>query len=298
MYHNPVMLFESIEGLAIRPEGIYVDTTFGGGGHAKAILEFLGPDGRLLGFDQDDEAMANSLADERFTFIHANFRFLINFLRFYNAVPTDGILADLGISSHQIDKAERGFSTRFDADLDFRMDRRSKLTGKKLINDYSEYDLRTILRNYGEIKNPAQLARAIVEQRNEKEICSSKQLMDLARRFTRKQHENKYMAQIFQAIRIEVNNELGVLKEFLNQAYKVLKPGGRLVVISYHSLEDRLVKNFFKTGNFEGELKKDFYGNPQLKFKQLTRKPIIPTDEEIKKNNRARSAKLRIAEKI
>ncbi|MCF8228892.1 MAG: 16S rRNA (cytosine(1402)-N(4))-methyltransferase RsmH [Bacteroidales bacterium] len=297
MYHNPVMLQEVIDGLAIRPDGVYVDATFGGGGHSEQILKKL-DQGRLLGFDQDEDAMQNAFDDDRFIFVNANFRFLKNFLRFYDAIPVDGILADLGVSSHQFDTAERGFSTRFDSNLDLRMDRRINKDGRKVINDYSEHDLKTIFRNYGEIGNAAQLARTIIGERKRKSINTSAELVAIAKRFTRKPMENKYLAQVFQAIRIEVNDELKVLKDFLKQCHIVLKSGGRLVVISYHSLEDRLVKNYFKSGNFAGEIQKDFYGNPQLKFKTINRKPITASEEEIKENGRARSAKLRIAEKI
>ncbi|MDZ7743833.1 MAG: 16S rRNA (cytosine(1402)-N(4))-methyltransferase RsmH [Bacteroidota bacterium] len=297
MYHKPVMLHEAIEGLAIKPDGTFVDATFGGGGHAKEILNKL-ENGNLLGFDQDEDAMQNAFDDERFTFVNANFRFLKNFLRFYKAIPVDGILADLGVSSHQFDTAERGFSTRFESGLDFRMDRRISKDGKKVINEYSEHELKNIFRQYAEISNAARLARQIVAERKEKPIHTSSELADIAKRFARKSQENKFLAQVFQAIRIEVNDELKVLKDFLKQSYTVLKPGGRFVVISYHSLEDRLVKNYFKSGNFEGEIQKDFYGNPQLKFKLINRKPLMASEEEIKENNRARSAKMRIAEKI
>lgn len=297
MYHKPVMLHEAIEGLAIRPDGTFVDATFGGGGHAKEILNKL-DNGKLFGFDQDEDAMCNALEDERFTFVNANFRFLKNFLRFYKAIPVDGILADLGVSSHQFDTAERGFSTRFESELDFRMDRRIGKDGKKVLNDYSEHELKNIFRQYGEIKNAGQLSRQIVAERKNKQINTSHELGNIARRFARRSQENKYLAQVFQAIRIEVNDELKVLKDFLRQSHAVLKPGGRLVLISYHSLEDRLVKNYFKSGNFEGEIHKDFYGNPQLEFSMINRKPLVASEEEIKENNRARSAKLRIAEKI
>lgn len=297
MYHNPVLLHEAVTGMAIRPNGIYVDATFGGGGHSREILKKL-EQGRLIGFDQDEEAMQNIPDDDRFTFVNANFRFLKNFLRFYNALPVDGILADLGISSHQIDCPERGFSIRYDADLDFRMDRKSKKDGKQVINSYSENDLRILLKSFGEIRNAGLLAKEIVARRNDSPIDTTSKLIGLAKKFTNKANENQYMAKIFQAIRIEVNDEMEVLKSFLHQAYDVLAPGGRLVVISYHSLEDRPVKNFLKAGNFGGEIKKDFFGNPELKFRLISRKPIVPSDEEIKENNRARSAKMRIAEKI
>ncbi len=297
MYHKPVMLQEAIKGLAIKPDGTFVDATFGGGGHAIEILKKL-KTGKLFGFDQDEDAMRNAFDDERFTFVNANFRFLKNFLRFYKAIPVDGILADLGVSSHQFDTAERGFSTRFKSELDFRMDRRIKKDGKRVINEYSEHDLKNIFRQYGEIGNAGQLARQILAERILKPINTSSELAEIAKKLARKSQENKYLAQVFQAIRIEVNEELKVLKDFLKQSFAVLKPGGRLVVISYHSLEDRLVKNYFKSGNFEGEIQKDFYGNPQLKFRMINRKPLVASEKEIKANNRARSAKMRIAEKI
>lgn len=296
MYHNPVLLHESIAGLAIRPDGIYVDVTFGGGGHSREILKHL-ESGRLITFDQDEDAIRNAPDDERFLLINANFRFMYNFLKFYKAFPVDGILADLGISSHQIDAGERGFSTRYDAELDMRMDRRNKKTGRQVINNYSENELINIFRQYGEIKNARQLAKTIVQERKTQEIKSTAELMKIAARLAPRKQENKYAAMLFQAVRIEVNNELDALKTLLMHAYKSLREGGRMVVISYHSLEDRLVKNFFKTGNFEGQLKKDFFGNPELKFKMISKKPIRPSEQEIKENPRARSAKLRIAEK-
>lgn len=297
MYHNPVLLNECIEGMAIRPNGIYVDVTFGGGGHSKEILRKL-KEGHLIAFDQDADALENAIDDERFLLINANFRYLKNFLQLHDAVPVDGILADLGISSHQIDDAERGFSTRFEADLDMRMDRRQKLTAKTVLNTYSENDLRNIFALYGELKNVARIADLVVRSRAQSEIVSTEQLKEIIEVCAPRNKELKFFAQVFQALRIEVNEELESLKAFLQQALQVLKPGGRLVVMSYHSLEDRLVKNFIKTGNFEGELEKDFYGVPHQVFKQITRKPIVAGEEEIKSNSRSRSAKLRIAEKI
>lgn len=297
MYHDPVLLQESVKGLAIKADGTYADVTFGGGGHAGEILKKLST-GRLFAFDQDEEAHKNIPNDEKLVFIRANFRFLKNFLKFYHAAPVDGILADLGVSSHQFDAAKRGFSTRHDAELDMRMDKQNKLTAKQVINNYSENDLYMIFRNYGEIHNAAALSKKIVRERKEKEITNSGQLKDIAIDFTKKGMENQYLARVFQAIRIEVNKELDVLRSLLKQSLEVLKPGGRIAVISYHSLEDRLVKNFFKSGNFEGEIEKDFYGNVLSPLKVITKKPITPEEEEIKKNNRARSAKLRIAEKI
>lgn len=297
MYHNPVLLSECIEGMAIRPNGIYVDVTFGGGGHSKEILRKL-KKGQLIAFDQDADALENKPEDERFTLINSNFRYLKNFLQLYGAIPVDGILADLGVSSHQIDDPERGFSTRFEADLDMRMDRRQKLTAKSILNSYGEYELKTILSLYGELRNAGRIASLVVKGRKLTEISSTAQLKKLIRVCAPRNKEQKFFAQVFQALRIEVNEELASLKELLQQSLQVLKVGGRLVVISYHSLEDRLVKNFIKTGNFEGVLEKDFYGNPNQVFKPITRKPIVPGEEEIKRNNRSRSAKLRIAEKI
>lgn len=297
MYHNPVLLQESIKGLAIQADGIYVDVTFGGGGHSREILKKL-KNGKLYAFDQDEEAQKNIWDDERLIFVDANFRFLKNFLKFYNALPVDGILADLGVSSHQFDEALRGFSTRFEGELDMRMDKKNRLTAKQVINSYSENDLYMVFRNYGEIHNAAALSKRIIQERKNKEIITSEQLKKIASRFTRKGTENQYLARVYQAIRIEVNKELDVLKTLLNHSLEVLKTEGRIAVISYHSLEDRLVKNFFKSGNFEGEIKKDFYGNVLSPLKVITKKPIVPGQEEIEQNNRARSAKLRIAEKI
>jgi len=280
MYHNPVLLHESILGLNILPDGIYVDTTFGGGGHTRAILKKM-EGGKLFAFDQDKDALANSLDDEKFTLINQNFRYLKNFLRLHSITEVDGILADLGVSSHQFDTGERGFSTRFDAPLDMRMNQLQELDAAVVVNTYSLRDLTYLFRNYGELKNAFQITKAIITARN-----------------FPAHSKNKFLAMVFQALRIEVNDEMTALQEMLLQARHVLKPGGRLVVISYHSLEDRPVKNLIRTGNFEGKLEKDFYGNPIVPFNSINRKPIVPTEEEIGKNNRARSAKLRIAEKI
>jgi 16S rRNA (cytosine1402-N4)-methyltransferase len=296
MYHNPVLLNECIEGLAINPEGTYVDVTFGGGGHSRAILEHL-TTGKLIGFDQDADAMQNLPLDDRFIFINQNFRYLVNFLRLYKALPVDGILADLGISSHQIDMAERGFSTRFDAELDLRMDRKSGLTARQIVNQYSPDELKKIFVEYGELKHSFRIAQLLVSVRDAEEITTTTRLKEILLPLAERGRENKFFAQVFQALRIEVNGELDALKEMLLQTTKVLKPGGRLVVLSYHSLEDRLVKNFVKTGNFEGIEQKDFYGNLLSPFRPLTRKPVVPGEEEIALNGRARSAKLRIAEK-
>ena len=296
-YHNPVLLSECLDGLNINPNGTYVDVTFGGGGHSRAIVSML-KEGHLYAFDQDDDALKNELDDARFTLINANFRYLKNSLRMYGVKEIDGLLADLGVSSHQFDVPDRGFSTRFQADLDMRMDQRSDLNAYKVINEYDQADLKNILKLYGELKRPGTIARVICEARLNKPIATVNELKELLKPFIPAMLENKFFAQVFQAIRIEVNDELNVLKEMLMQAQEVLKIGGRLVVISYHSLEDRLVKNLIQKGNFEGELEQDFYGNKLLSFKKISRKPILPTEVEIKKNNRARSAKLRVAEKI
>jgi len=297
MYHIPVLLDQCIEGLNIKPEGIYADATFGGGGHSCAILERL-ESGRLIGFDQDSDAADNIPKDDRFQFVNQNFRFLINFLRLYNALPVDGILADLGISSHQIDVAERGFSSRFEGKLDMRMNRHQPLSALEIVNNYSPEELSRIFKEYAELKNSVQIADAIVAQREKKHIETTADLTVAVSRCFPPNKRNKYLAMIFQALRIEINDELNALKDFLIQSCEALKPGGRLVVIAYHSLEDRLVKNFIKSGNAEGKLEKDFFGNTKVPFKAITRKPIVPDEAEIKKNSRARSAKLRIAEKI
>lgn len=296
-YHKPVMVAECLDGLNIKAGGVYVDATYGGGGHSRAILDCLDDNGRLYAFDQDSDAMANAPKDERVKVIHANFRNIKSFLRLEGVKDVDGILADLGISSHQIDEADRGFSTRANGKLDMRMDRRQEVSAKDIVNDYDESELKRLLKLYGELPNAAQLARAICETRKKREISTTSELCDAVRHHLPKGCENKYLAMIFQAIRIEVNGELDALKAMLEQSTGLLKERGRLVVISYHSLEDRLVKNFIRAGNFEGEIKKDFYGNPIVPFKPVKRKVCIPTDTEIQENNRARSAKLRIAEK-
>jgi len=296
-YHTPVMLQECIAALAIRPEGTYVDVTFGGGGHSKEILKELGKNGRLLAFDQDEDARRNVPDDGRFTFIEQNFRYLKNYCRLYDAIPVNGILADLGVSSHQFDQAERGFSVRFDADLDMRMNKGSELTAKKIINTYSEEDLHRILGMYGELQNAKTLAKTVVTARLNQPIGTIAELKQAIQNLIPKGKENKYLAQVFQALRIEVNQELEALQEFLTQSAEVLISGGRLVVMSYHSLEDRLVKNFIAKGKFRGEVEKDFYGNDQKPFDAVSRGAITASEEEIKNNNRARSAKLRIAVK-
>ncbi|MCQ2259771.1 MAG: 16S rRNA (cytosine(1402)-N(4))-methyltransferase RsmH [Bacteroidales bacterium] len=296
-YHLPVMLNECIEGLNIRPDGTYVDVTFGGGGHSRAIMERLGAEGRLIGFDQDADATANAIEDGRFTLVNENFRYMKSFLRLHGVREADGILADLGVSSHQFDVAERGFSTRLDGALDLRMDRRQELTARDLVNNADEQELARLLRLYGELPNAYQMAKAICKARMEKAIETTFDLREAVSRHLPRGMENKYLAMLFQALRIEVNGELEALRAMLQQAVEILKPGGRLVVMSYHSLEDRLVKNFFKTGNFEGELKKDFYGNPIVPLKLVTRKAVTASEEELQRNNRARSAKLRVAER-
>ena len=297
-YHNPVMLSECIEGLAIKPDGVYVDVTFGGGGHSREILKHLSAKGRLLAFDQDADAKANIPNDDRLTFIDQNFRFLKNNCRLHAAIPVDGVLADLGVSSHQFDRPERGFSTRFDADLDMRMDQTSSLTAKEVVNSYSEEDLHRIFGIYGEIQNAKSLAKTIVTARLNQSIETISGLKEVIKKLIPKGKENKYLAQVFQALRIEVNQELEALQDFLMQAADVLAVGGRLVVMSYHSLEDRLVKNFIAKGKFRGEVDKDFFGNPLKPFESVSRKAITASEEEIKQNSRARSAKLRIAVKL
>lgn len=295
-YHNPVLLKETVDGLNIKPDGVYVDVTFGGGGHSKEIMRRLGPNGKLFAFDQDTDALANALDDERFVLINQNFRFLKRFLRVYGIKQVDGILGDFGVSSHQFDVAERGFSTRFDAELDMRMNQNSTLSAYDVINQYEEEALSKMFFDYGELKNARGLAAAIVNARKTEPIKNSEQLKTVLSRFLPAHKSNKILAQIYQAIRIEVNQEIDVLKEFIEQALEILKPGGRLSVISYHSLEDRLVKRFIKNGMFEGEPERDMFGRFEVPFKPVG-KLIVPTDEEIKLNNRARSAKLRIAEK-
>jgi 16S rRNA (cytosine1402-N4)-methyltransferase len=296
-YHTPVMLNECIEGLDIRSAGTYVDVTFGGGGHSREILNHLGNKGRLLGFDQDADAQANVIADDRFVFVDQNFRYLKNFCRLHNAIPVDGILADLGVSSYQFDQPERGFSIRFDAELDMRMNQQSSLSAKEVVNSYSEAELHRIFGIYGEIQNAKSLANTIVTSRLSKPIVTVADMKNAIAKRIPKGKENKYLAQVFQALRIEVNQELEALKDFLVQSAEVLVSGGRLVVMSYHSLEDRLVKSFIAKGKFSGELEKDLYGNTNKPFDAVSRGAITASEEEIKQNNRARSAKLRIAVK-
>ncbi len=298
-YHIPVLLQACIENLQIKPNGVYVDITFGGGGHSKEILKHLGSEGRLYAFDQDADAQANVPDDKRFTFIPQNFRFIKNYLRLYGITQVDGILGDLGVSSHQFDKAERGFSTRFDADLDMRMNQQSELTAKKIINTYDEKKLVSLLREYGEVDNAYRLVKLVAAARLDGPIDTIARFKEVIAPCTPKFEESRYLAKVFQALRIEVNQEVEVLKECLAQCKELLKPGGRLVMMSYHSLEDRLVKNLMKTGNTEGKEEKDFvYGHVARHFRLITNKPIVPSEEEVSQNSRARSAKLRVAEKI
>jgi 16S rRNA (cytosine1402-N4)-methyltransferase len=298
-YHEPVLLQACIDGLNLQPGGTYVDITFGGGGHSREILRQL-DGGKLFGFDQDADAKANAqaLADPRLTFVASNFRNIKRYLRLYKAEQVDGILADLGISSHQIDTPKRGFSTRFDADLDMRMNQNADRTARQVVNEYSEADLHRILGMYGEITNARTAAGAIVSARSNRPLKTVNDLKAALQRYAPRGKENKYFAQVFQALRIEVNEELQALEEFLEQVPDILKPGGRLVVMSYHSLEDRLVKNFINKGKFQGEVEKDLFGNEIKPLQSVTRKPIEATPDEIARNPRARSAKLRIAEKL
>ncbi len=295
-YHTPVLFQESIEGLALQDNGNYVDVTFGGGGHSRGILK-SNESCKLFAFDQDSDSHENEIDDERFTLIKQNFRYLKNNLRMFDALPIDGLLADLGVSSHQFDIPDRGFSTRFDGPLDMRMNPMQKGTAADLLNTKTQEELTSIFKLYGEIKNAWKLAEAIILERDLTPFKTTDQLKKVAKKFTPEKKLNQYLAQVFQALRIEVNSELDVLKELLSQSVEVLKPQGRLVFISYHSLEDRLVKNFFKTGNFEGKPEKDFYGNLIRPLEPVNRKVIVPTEEELKENPRSRSAKLRIAEK-
>lgn len=299
IYHKPVMLSECLEGLQIKPAGTYVDVTFGGGGHSLAILEQL-KEGRLVAFDQDEDAkqQAEKIQSRSFTFCQANFRYMKQYLKLNGVMQVDGILADLGISSHQIDSPNRGFSTRFEGPLDMRMDQRSKLTAAKILNEYPEEQLHKIFGMYGELKNARTAAKEIIVTRVEKRFTTTLDLKNALHSIAPRGKENKYFAQVFQALRIEVNEEMKALEDFLHQCGEVMKPGGRLVVMSYHSLEDRMVKNYINTGKVFGELEKDFFGNPIKPFQAITRKPIEASEEEINENNRARSAKLRVGEKI
>ena len=296
-YHVPVLLHESIEGMNLKPGGIYVDVTFGGGGHSKEILKQMDKDSRLFSFDQDEDAEQNIVNDDRFQFVRSNFRYLHNFLRYYDVEEIDGLLADLGVSSHHFDDSERGFSFRFDGNLDMRMNKRSGMTAADIVNTYDEEKLADLFYLYGELKNSRKLASVLVKARAKKEFVTISDFLEVVRPLYGREREKKELAKVFQALRIEVNQEMEALKEMLYAAADALKPGGRLVVITYHSLEDRMVKNIMKTGNIEGKAEKDFYGNIQSPFRLVNNKVIIPSDEEINTNPRSRSAKLRIAEK-
>lgn len=296
-YHVPVLLEESVNGMNIRPDGTYVDVTFGGGGHSRFILSKLGPKGRLLSFDQDEDAEKNILNDERFTFVRSNFRYLHNFLRYEQAEEVDAILADLGVSSHHFDDSERGFSFRFDGNLDMRMNKRAGMTAADVVNTYDEEKLASIFYLYGELKNSRKLASVIAKARSNREIKTIEEFLSVIKPLFGREREKKELAKVFQALRIEVNQEMEALKEMLYAATEALKPGGRLVVITYHSLEDRMVKNVMKTGNIEGKMEQDFFGNIQSPYTLVNNKVIVPGEEELQRNPRSRSAKLRIAEK-
>lgn len=296
-YHTPVLLHTCVDALVLEPSGTYVDATFGGGGHSREILRRLSPSGRLFGFDQDPDAASNVPDDPRFTFVPQNFRFMKNYLKLFKALPVDGILADLGVSSHQFDMPERGFSTRFDAQLDMRMNTLQPGSALELINTSGEDELKTIFKTYGEIREAGRLARLICKKRLEAKICSTADLLSIITPLAKRGQEMQMAAQVFQALRIEVNRELEALSALLLQSAELIRPGGRLVMLSYHSLEDRLVKNFMRNGKLEGEADKDLFGHTQVPFQVITRKPIRPTEEEIKQNNRARSAILRIAQR-
>ena len=297
-HHISVLLQECIDGLNIKPNGVYVDVTFGGGGHSRAIMENLDKNGHLYGFDQDQDAIANAIDDKRFTFVYSNFAYISNFLRYHKVKQVDGILADLGVSFHHFDESDRGFSFRFDGTLDMRMNRKSENDARKVIATYDEERLADILYLYGELKSSRKIASAIVKARAKNPINTTGDLLEVIKPFIKPTQEKKELAQVFQALRIEVNNEIDVLKSLLQQSIKVLKPGGRLVILTYHSLEDRLVKNFLKSGNIEGKVEKDFFGKVNSPFRLINNKVIVASDEEVERNPRARSAKLRIAEKI
>lgn len=296
-YHVPVLLKESVDGLAIQPDGVYVDVTFGGGGHSREILSRLGPQGRVFGFDQDADAERNIVDDPRFTFVRSNFRYLKQWMRYYDVDHVDGLLADLGVSSHHFDEAERGFSFRFDAPLDMRMNKRAGLTAAQVVNDYTEEQLAGIFRLYGELKNARQVAAAVVRHRQQQPISTTGQLLQAVERLFAREREKKEVTKLFQALRIEVNHELEALRQMLQGACQVLRPGGRLSVITYHSLEDRMVKNVMRTGNVEGRMEQDFYGRTQSALHIINNKVTVPSSEEQERNPRSRSAKLRVAEK-
>lgn len=297
VYHIPVLLNESIEGINLHADGIYADMTFGGGGHSKEILRRMGEDCHLYSFDQDEDAEKNIVDDKRFTFVRSNFRYLRNFMRYYGVEQLDGILADLGVSSHHFDDSERGFSFRFDGKLDMRMNKRAGMTAADIVNTYDEEKLADVFYIYGELKNSRKLAATIAKARQQKQITTIGEFLDIIKPLFGREREKKELAKVFQALRIEVNHEMEALKEMLYEATDLLKPGGRLVVITYHSLEDRMVKNLIKAGNIEGKVEQDFYGNVQSPFRAVNNKVIVPTDEEVNQNPRSRSAKLRIAEK-
>jgi 16S rRNA (cytosine1402-N4)-methyltransferase len=296
-YHRPVLLAASVEGLNIRPDGIYVDATFGGGGHSRAILEKLGPDGRLVAFDQDDDAVDNLPNDSRLIFVNHNFKFLRNFLRYHKIEKIDGLLADLGVSSHHFDSAERGFSFRYDAPLDMRMNQQAQLTAANVLNQYPEITLRQIMYQYGELNEAQKIAYQIIKTRSDKPFELTGDLVSALERMIPRAAEHKFLAKVFQALRIEVNHEMESLSELLQQSAEWMVPGGRLSVITYHSLEDRLVKNFIKAGNFDGKIERDFYGNYKAPYKAVNKSIIVPDEQELEDNNRSRSAKLRIAER-
>lgn len=297
VYHIPVLLNQSVDGMNIRPDGVYVDVTFGGGGHSREILRRLGDGGKLLGFDQDEDAEKNAGEDDRFIFVRSNFRYLKNFLRYHDIESVDAVLADLGVSSHHFDDAERGFSFRFDGKLDMRMNKRARVTAAEVVNTYEEERLADLFYLYGELKNSRKLASMLVKARVEKRIETIGDFLEIIKPLFGREREKKELAKVFQALRIEVNHEMEALREMLVAAGEVLRPGGRLVVITYHSLEDRLVKNIMKTGNVEGKEEKDFFGNPVTPFRLINNKVIVPDKEEVESNPRSRSAKLRIAEK-
>lgn len=298
VYHIPALLKESIAGLSVKPAGIYADATFGGGGHSREILASLGENGRLYGFDQDEDAQGNSPEDKRFTFVRGNFRYLKNFLRYYGVTEIDGLLADLGVSFHHFDEANRGFSFRLEGPLDMRMNKNGSLTAAEILNTYPEERLAELFYLYGELKPARRLAAEIVKRRKNTAITEIRQLLEIAAPFIARKQEKKELAQLFQALRIEVNDEMGSLRDLLDQSVEVLKPGGRLVILTYHSLEDRMVKNFFRSGNTEGKIEKDFFGRKEVPLKIVNNKVIVPGEEEVLRNPRSRSAKLRIAEKI
>lgn len=298
VYHIPALLNECIEGLNISPNGTYIDVTFGGGGHSRGIVSKLGEEGRLFSFDQDSDAEKNIIDDKRFTFVKSNFRFLKNFMQYHNVNEVDGIIADLGVSFHHFDEADRGFSFRFDGKLDMRMNRRGGKSAAEIINRYSEDKIADILYYYGEMRNARRIASAIVKNRDSKKIETTSDFLSIIKGLVNPKQEKKELAQIFQALRIEVNDEMASLKSMLTQSAGILKPGGRIVILTYHSLEDRIVKDFFKFGNFEGKAEKDFFGRVIAPLKQVNNKVIVPSDKEIERNPRSRSAKLRIAEKL